>query len=378
MKRIIFLTAFIPGLFLSKSIGQSKNNNPVWVQDKKAVYEIPAVYELMNIAFAITDTNNYSGNLNIYYNIIDTSTAYYKEVVHYFSNHKKHKLITALNKQLKKSYVRYLYNLQKGYNSNISDNEIRRKNKFPLFLTLQYGFQSVKRSVIEDFAKASDFQSFYENHRFHYQQILDDAKQKLSLTNIQQWLENEFSKKYDTFKIVISPLMRATHFTKRFSRYGKKISIMWVSDGSGYDPKRYTQTQIAGLYTGVVFTEIDHNYVNPASNNFKKDLNQIMGNDNRPKWIKADGDGKFYSSGYKIFNEYMTHAVYLIYTNTVYSKEDQTVIENSRIKLMEDIRKYYRFKDFYTQLKTLYASKKEGENITGLYPAMLDWCKKQQ
>ena len=89
----------------------------------------------------------------------------------------------------------------------------------------------------------------------------------------------------------------------------------------------YSKNQISGIYTGVVFTEIDHNYVNPVSNNFKIDIDRIMGDSNRAKWIKADGDGKFYNNGYKIFNAYMTHAVYLVYTNTVYAKVDQTVIE---------------------------------------------------
>ena len=273
--------------------------------------------------------------------------------------------------------MRYLYNLQKGYNSISLDNNIKRNIHFPFFQRLLYGFKSVNRNTIEDFAKASNFQAFYNNHQAFYTQVLNDAKDKLNFNKIQQWLETEFSAKYDKLNIVISPLMNATHFTKNFSYKGNKTSIMWVADGLGYDTKLYTQNQIKGIYTGVVFTEIDHNYVNPVSDNFKKDIEQIMGDENRVKWIKADGDGKFYSNGYKIFNEYMTHAVYLIYTNTVYPKDDQSVIENSRIKLMEQRRKYYRFGDFYKQLKTLYLSKKEGETITRFYPKMLEWCKQQ-
>jgi hypothetical protein len=76
-----------------------------------------------------------------------------------------------------------------------------------------------------------------------------------------------------------------------------------------------------------VFSEIDHNYVNPVSDKYKKEINKIMGDEHRSKWIKANGDGKYYGTGYKVFNEYMTHAVYLIYTNEFYSAADQTITD---------------------------------------------------
>ncbi len=377
IKRIIFFTGFTLGSFILECAGQAKPGKVALIKDNNTIYETPAVYELMNIAFALTDTSNYSGKLNIYYNVIDTSKSYYKEVINYFSAYSTHKLIKELNKHLNKSMIRYLYNLQKGYNSKIVDNNIKRNIHFPFFQRLLYGFKSVNRNLIEDFAKASNFQAFYETYKLFYLQGLEDAKNKLDISKIQHWLKTEFSSQYDKFNIVISPLMNATHFTKNFSYKGNKTSIMWVANGLGYDTTKYSQKQIAGIYTGVVFTEIDHNYVNPVSDNYKKDITPIMGDNNRAKWIKADGDGKFYSTGYKIFNEYMTHAVYLIYTNTIYSTGDQIIIENSRIKLMEQRRKYYRFGDFYRQLKTLYLSKKEGETITSLYPKILEWCKQQ-
>lgn len=326
IKIIIFLTGLTLGIFVSECIGQINRDNSVSILDSKTTYEAPATYELMNIAFALTDTNNYSGNLNIYYNVIDTSKPYYREVINYFSPYKNHKLIKELSKSLNKSLINYLYNLQKGYNSNLFDNNIKRNIRFPFFPRLLYSFKSVNRKIIEEFAKVSNFQSFYENHRPFYKQVLNDAKNKLNISKVQQWLETEFLSKYDKYNIVISPLMNATHFTKHFSFKGNKTSIMWVADGLDYDTKVYSQNQIAGMYAGVVFTEIDHNYVNPVSDNFKSDIDQIMGNNNRAKWIKADGDGNFYSKGYKIFNEYMTHAVYLIYTNTVYQQDDQTII----------------------------------------------------
>jgi len=359
----------------TKSIAQNKQDSSVVIKDGKAIFEIPAVYELMHIAFALT--NNSSTSKSFYYNVIDTSKPYYKEVITYFSAYKNHELIQKLNKHLKKSQMRYIYNLLKGYNSSSFENNIVKNKRFPFFHGLMYSFNSVSRKTLEDFAKASNFQSFYNNHQLYYQEVLQDVTNKLQVTKIQLWLENEFASKYDKYNIIVSPLMRATHFTRNFKYKGEKSSTMWVADAFGYNKNLYTDTQIAGIFTGTVFTEIDHNYVNPVSDNFKKELNQIMGGNNREKWIKSNGDGKYYGTGYKVFNEYMTHAVYLVYTNSIYSKNDQAVLEKSRIRLMADMRKYYRFEDFYQQLKTLYTSKKEGETITSLYPQMLEWCKQQ-
>jgi len=377
IKFSIYLACFGIGLFAATVKGQENKDNPVRVNDHKTIFETPAVYELMHIAFALTDTGKYSGSLNIYYNVVDTSTTYYKQVISHFSAHKNHPLIIHLNKHLDKSLMHYLYNLQKAYNSRLDGNTIKRDFYFPFFQRLLHSSKSVSRNLMEAFAQESDFKSFYQNHRSAYQQTLEDAKGKLNMPAIESWLSAEFPADYDTFRIVISPLMNATHFTKRFRFKGNKTSIMWVKDGLGYNPALYSQTQIAGLYTGVVFTEIDHNYVNKVSDTYKKKISRIMGENNRPKWIRMDGDGKYYSNGYKIFNEYMTHAAFLVYTGTIYAKGDQLVLEHSRIKLMEERRGYLRFEEFYKQLSHFYQTRKEGETITHLYPKMLDWCSRQ-
>lgn len=65
------MTGFFQGIFISESTGQSIPDHSVSIQDNNRIYEIPAGYELMNIAFVWTDTNIYSSNLNVYYTVID-------------------------------------------------------------------------------------------------------------------------------------------------------------------------------------------------------------------------------------------------------------------------------------------------------------------
>ena len=147
---------------------------------------------------------------------------------------------------------------------------------------------------------------------------------------------------------------------------------MWVADAKGYTSNT---AQNRGRYTGVILTEIDHNYVNPVSDRFKDDLNAIMGSENMSKWLKFNSSQSNYGTGYKVFNEYMTHAVYLLYTLDKFEPMDQKVIENVRISIMENRRKYYRFSDFYAELKRLYLYKASGESIPDLYPKIIEWIK---
>lgn len=373
----ILQTVLAATVLLSQGIAQTKNDQSVRIIDQTITYETPMAFELMNIAFALTDTNIYSGNLNVYYNNIDTSKKYYKEVMAKFAAFKDHKLIGQLNKALRKSILKYIYNLQTGYNSVFINGKLEKDNHFSFMQKIWCNLNSVSRRTMQDFAQRSDFKSFYTQHLPYYQDNLERVKNYLQAPAIQKWLENEFPTRYDKYNIVTSPLMNGLHFTKRLNFKGDKTSIMWVADAERFDVSRYTKEQVAGIFTGVVFTEIDHNYVNPISDQYKKALNEVMGDNNRKNWIKAEGDGKYYTSGYSIFNEYMTHAVYLAYTNTVYNEKDQAVIEKSKISGMVNNRKYYRFEEFYKQLKTVYVSGKGDQKLAELYPKMIEWCKTQ-
>jgi hypothetical protein len=49
--------------------------------------------------------------------------------------------------------------------------------------------------------------------------------------------------------------------------------------------------------------EIDHNYINSVSDQYKKRLNKVHGDTNKRMWIDKTGDAKYYNNGYTIFNE---------------------------------------------------------------------------
>lgn len=364
------LTLCLFGL-LNQSFGQPKNDNSVVVVDGSTVYETPKVFELMNIAFALTDTSK------AYFSTIDTTTQYYKEVIRHFATFRSHKLVRALTEQVKKNASTYAFNLTTGSDLLLVNGKLARANRFPPERKIWNDLHSVHQKSIEDFSRLSGFEQFYVAHQEYYAKMLQQSKEYARVAAMQQWLEKEFPIKYDKIATFISPLMRGSHWGVHFTHKGENVSLMYVSAANGYNNGKRTKQQISGIYTGISFTEIDHFYVNPISDRFEKELNQLMGGENRNNWTKPTYGSNLYDNGYKVFNEYMTHGVYLLYTNAKYAKEDQEVIKKHRIRLMSELRKYHRFEDFYTQLEKLYLSKPSNKTLADLYPDIIEWCKRQ-
>jgi len=150
---------------------------------------------------------------------------------------------------------------------------------------------------------------------------------------------------------------------------------MWVAGFDTSGTKKDEMPVAEGKYSGGVFTEIDHGYINPASDKYEKQLNDIIGGNKREKWINADGDGKFYGTGYKVFNEYMTHAVYLLYAKEQYKAGVYEKIAQGRIKMMIERRGYYQFEKFAATLFTLRQQYGRAKKVEELYSEMIEWCK---
>ncbi len=369
---LIFAFGFTSIVFAAPCYGQDQKDNSVAISDKLVNYELPKTYELMQVALSLTDKTIVSNGYNVYNEVIDTNSTYYKEVQEYFGQYKNHPLITELNKSLSKSASNYIYNLHRSYNSVYDKGQVKKDLKYPLAHRLAYHFNSVKRKVLDDFAKISNFDQFYNQHKELYKNILNEVKLNANVNEQQNWLEQEFSSRHNSYSIVISPLMNNTHFTKRFEKQGKNNCLMWVSRFE-FD-RNLSKTLNSAYYTGVVMTEIDHNYVNPVSDKYKKELNELMGENNRSKWTGGSASNS-YQSGFKVFNEYMTHAVYLLFTRQKLTPEEQQIIETSKIDGMNNRRKFIKFDLFYEKLGQLYDKRNPGETLTELYPQIIEWCR---
>jgi hypothetical protein len=126
--------------------------------------------------------------------------------------------------------------------------------------------------------------------------------------------------------------------------------------------------------SGIVFTEIDHNYVNPTTNKYAKQIDSIFAK--RGTWAKTGNSSDFYGSPVSVFNEYMTHAAFCLYIADSYDEPTANFVIASREALMVDRRNFIRFKAFDQQLLKLHRENKT-LTLTELYPLIVAWCKTQ-
>ena len=290
-------------------LGSLSANYPMAYQRRfrgTVTYEIPETYELANVAMALTETGQKDANM------IQQSGTYFSQVKQHFATVAKHPLIVRLNEQLKRDGGNFYYSV--------------RENAYAMELNKRG--QPVNRGVYEsiylrsndmaehpgqwaDFVKKSNFRRFYTDHQPFYQKNIADVSRLLPVKQMQDWLEAQFPGiRYDGQRVVFSPLINGAHSAQKFADQGYQESLMFICDAKDFDRSKLTEPQIEGLYSGVVFTEIDHNFVNPTSDKNLQAVNDTFSD--REKWVRK-GDADHYGSAYEVFNEYMTHAVHLLY-----------------------------------------------------------------
>ena len=331
----------------------------------KVIVEIPEVYELANIAIAITDYG-----LNDPYSVFKQGQ-YYKRVLKHFLPFKKHPLISKIELSGETGGKRFsdYYGFRdnsacyvfKG-NSIVPGgiySEIRPPNLFKKYIKL-----------VEDFAKVTQFRKFYQDNLPYYQEQIQKYKEEVPVRKMWVWLEKNFPERYDCYKIILSPLINASHSTQRFEDKGFKEIVMFVSVPEDEGEWRCSDKVKEGLLSRVVFTEIDHNYVNPITEQYSDRVNEVFSNVG--KWNRQSG----YHSPISTFNEYMTWAVFTLYAYDNYEGEDFEVINQAMVNEMVKFRKFVLFKQFDEKLLELYLNRKEGETIPDLYPKILAWAEK--
>lgn len=308
--------------------------------------EVPEIYELANIILYLSQCSEKTGN--------QPSTEYSLRVEKYFGPFKNHKLIQILNK---KCLSNNIWNIYYGFRENsicfqIENNYLQFKTpyKHVYFDGLRmYGGQFRNMSyLVQDFLSQTKFQKFYRDNSSYYSKLIERQIQLMPIKQMWAWLEKEFPQRMDSYRILFSPLIGGSHSTQKYYKgFFKKPEfqecIMFINSPESIDGKvEYSEVVKKGLMSGIVFTEIDHNYVNPTSTEHMDSIKSLL--KNKDIWSTKEAQ-KNYQSEYSIFNEYMTHSLFCLYISENYKDEERKEIISSRIKLM-DRRGFTKFKQF--------------------------------
>ncbi|MBK6500570.1 MAG: DUF4932 domain-containing protein [Saprospiraceae bacterium] len=352
--------------------GNSSNFNDKYLSLAKGKYkiEIPEVYELANIILYLSQCSNGTGNY--------PSSEYANRVKIFFNAYKDHRLIQVLNNNCKSDKI---WNTYYGFRENSIcfqfENGLLQYNtpyKHVYWDQSQINGGQFRNLLylVQDFADRSNFQKFYSENINYYTKLVQRQYQLLPIEKIWKWLENEFPQKMQSYKILFSPLISGSHSTQKFYTgfWGEPEfveNVMFINSPEGIDLKNELSEIIKeGLISGIVFTEIDHNYVNPTSSENIVSIKELLKEKNF--WAIAEAQ-KNYSSEYAIFNEYMTHSLFCIYVKENYKLSDANDIIKERVKLMVK-RGFPKFDEFNKVLSNIL--KNRTKTVYELYPEIIN------
>lgn len=327
---------------------------------------VPEVYELANIIVAMTAYGQGSTSL------VFRSGAYYEAVGTAFGPFRTNSSMESLQLGSDDPIRRY-YELRDNSFAYLFVADSLKRN--PAYSTFWNPNRFRDRLAdVQQFSDASHFRSFYAAHADFYRGFIERYRAMADIDSIADWLEREFAPtRFDHYTIALSPLVFGSHSTHSVHTSHGSEAVMFVS---GPDvttgPGTSAGVQRATLQR-IVFTEIDHHFVNPVTDQYRAQVSTAFGT--RSKW--TTDASSFYDSPVTVFNEYMTWAVFLLYVEGRVSAEDFSEVVRLTTALMENSRRFQRFEVFAQELRRLYHERPPQSRVPMLYPAMLGWAARQ-
>jgi hypothetical protein len=335
--------------------------------DGRAAYEVPETYELANVVIAITEYG-----LENPYRVYKTGD-YYQRVLEHFLPYQDHPLIAAVN--YADAGIQDYYSFRENSLAYVFEgDDLVQGGVYPpgsLWRGNGGADQFTQHlDLLADFAAESGFRAFYAENAAFYQAESEAYRQAAPVDEMWTWLETRFDSRYDSYRIVFSPLIYASHSTQRFHDNGMRQTVMFMCGPRIYEDTGFSREVQSGLVARLLFTEVDHNYVGPVSGDYREAIEKAFSPVN--DW-NGQEDGQLYTSAVGTFDEYMTWGVFLLYARDVLSPAVYEQVESYTVSSMVEGRRFIRFEAFAEVLLQQY-QEADSKMIADLYPVVLDWA----
>ena len=340
----------------------------------KTFIDIPEVYELVNIAIAMTPTGMADKNL-VYQN-----SDYYKRVRAWFDKYQTHPLLQALDAELKNQQYFNLkmnaYAFEFDKNGKIVPSRVFDRTGWGKTNTLRRFL-----AELQSFSDASDFRKFFRKNRKTYDEQIRFYRDTANIAEMKRWLDKNFpaSSDYDTYNIIFSPLVAYNQSTNWFESNDFKelqphVNFPYPQDFTRYakDAKVSEKSQI--IFRGnIVFTEINHGYINPEAEKYADRIAKAISR--RDHWVDKKMGANYYG-GNAAFNEYMNWALVSLRIADYVPAEEQAALLAAIDEMMTKRRGFPQFEKFDKFLIDLYKNRKPDQTLADLYPQIIEWFEK--
>lgn len=341
-------------------------------KSKTVIHEVK---ELLHIMIAITELGLENDDM------VNQEGEYYKDLIKHFEPFKNEPIIIKYDSLIKSNPLNYIFLTGNAISYNFKGNKlVKDKNYiFPAqsvssHTRITENLITKYKKEIEDFVKKSDFRKFYKNSNKYYSKIIHDFDTQANIQQQWIWLENNFDTKVNNYVIMTSPLIGGLNYTTNFE--DNNFNQVFLVVPSISDSEKLSKIQNTISNTRPIFTEIDHNYTGVLATKYENELNEAL--KVREKWVNTEAKGtEFYPNAKRIFDEYMTWSLYVIYISDIFKNNqeafDYVYNDVNKAMIRRGFPKTKEFTDKLLELRNSNPHKK----IEELYPELIEWCKVQ-
>ena len=323
---------------------------------------IPEAFELANIVMSLT---NYGQQNNA---LIYKSTEYYQRVQSHFGPLRNGDAMRRMQLSASDPIRTYYEYRDNSAAYGFRDNRIVHGTRYGTFRSPNTFREHL--ADLQAFADASSLRQFYLDNGSYFAELIARYREIAQVGSMIEWLEREFQKRYDFYTVFFSPLIYGSHSAGNVrTALGDEV-VMFVA-GPDVDGGSTLSTAVRhGLVQRILFTEIDHLFVNPVSARYRTEIDRAFGD--RRRW--TTDNSTFYTSATDVFNEYMTWSVFFLFIDGRVPAQDFDRLLALSSSVMEGSRGFFRFGDFTRELLRLWRNRAPGMSVVELFPAILRWA----
>jgi hypothetical protein len=336
----------------------------------KTIIEVPEVYELINIIFALTEYGKTDA--------IHKNTDYYKTVMDRFTPYNQDAAVKAADSLLKLSPEFFYHRLKMdSYAYIFSGNKIKNGGIYDRVSWGEKNELDYYIPLLEAFAEKSRFREFYKSQAAYYASLKKDYTNNVDVAGMKSWLSKQFpTTKYSAIKVIFSPLVGWNQSANFFNDNGFTEAQAHVNfpftDEKG---KNQALNIIKGQRMMIAFTEINHAYLNPEADKYQKTISDAF--KDLSKWITSGKPSAGYDNALVCFEEYMNYGLVTLYYSNIFDKKTFETLNATIQRNMVSSRGFQQFKEFDQELLRLYQNRKPGQTVADLFPAIISWASKQ-
>jgi hypothetical protein len=340
----------------------------------KVTVLVPEVYELVNVAIAVTPYAREAKDQTSRYLVMRDSD-YHRDLQAFCAPVAGHPFVLWLDKRLRQG--QYARDKMNGYAFEYAaDGSIVRSRTYD-----RTGFSGDPENSLlpaleemRSFSRQSNFRDFYAKHRNLYSEQIAFMGTGLNYPRMQQWLKREFPKvkPYDHVKIVFSPLVFGSQSVTWLESNGFRELQPHINFPYEQNFKAPVSAEAKTLQRGnLLFTETNHGFINPTADAYGAQIAKAVSN--RDRWAKEGSSADGYGSPQSLFNEYMNWGLVNLYYADHAPAADVAKLISLNEAQQSTGRGFVSFPEFSAFLVDLYRKRPAGTTIADLYPQIIAW-----